>query len=94
MPSTLTSERLVLRPLELADADDLYDFYRRPDAMRFVDVPPHTSPAQTREVVDYKYNGPSTTWTVRTAADGPALGFVEYIGNAGVPGMGYMLHPD
>ena len=94
MPSTLTSERLILRPLELADADDLYDLYRRPEAMRFVDIPPHTSPAQTGKLVESRCDGPSTTWTLRTAADGPALGFVEYIGNAGVPGMGYMLNPD
>ena len=94
MPLTLTSERLILRPVELADVDDLYDFYRRPDAMRFMDTPPHTSPEQTRKRVDAMCNGPGTTWTVRTDADGPALGFVDYVGNSGVPGMGYMLHPD
>lgn len=94
MSTTLTSERLILRPVELADVDDLYDFYRRPDAMRFMDTPPHTSPEQTRKRVDAMCNGPGTTWTVRTDEDGPALGFVDYVGNSGVPGMGYMLHPD
>ena len=94
MPSTLTSERLILRPIEPADADDFFDFYRRPDAMRYMDTPPHKSLAETQKLVDYKYNGPSTTWALRTVADGPALGFVEHVGNIGVPGMGYMLHPD
>ena len=94
MSSTLTSERLILRPLALADADDLYDVYRRREAMRFMDTPPHRSAADTREMIDGMLGGPGTTWSLRAAADSPALGFVEYIGNAGVPGMGYMLHPD
>ena len=94
MPSTLTTERLILQPLTAADADDLYDAFRRPEAMRFMDDHLHTSAAETRKMVDGMLSGPGTIWTIRTAADGPALGFVEYIGNAGVPGMGYMLHPD
>ena len=94
MPSTLTTERLILQPLTAADADDLYDAFRRPEAMRFMDDPLHTSAAETRKMVDGMLSGPGTVWTVRTAADGPALGFVDYIGNAGVPGMGYFLHPD
>ena len=94
MPSTLTSKRLIIRPLAVADADDLFDVYRRPEAMRFMDTPPHSSPAETRQQIERMRSGPGTIWTLRTAADGPALGFVDYIGNAGVPGMGYMLHPD
>ena len=94
MPSTLTTERLILQPLTAADADDLYDAFRRPEAMHFMDDPLHTSTAETRKMVDGMLSGPGTIWTIRTAAEGPALGFVDYIGNAGVPGMGYMLHPD
>lgn len=94
MQSTLRTERLILRPLEVADADGLYDIYRRPEAMRFMDEAPHSSAAETRQMVGGMLNGPGTVWTVRTAADGPALGYVDYIGNSGVPGMGYMLHPD
>ncbi len=92
--ASLTSERLILRPLAVTDADDLFAMYSRPEAMRFMDTPLHTSPAETRQQIEQRRGGPSTTWTLRVAADGPALGFVEYIGNAGVPGMGYMLHPD
>ena len=94
MTTTLTTERLVLRPLEIGDVDDLFDMYSRSDAMRFMDSPPHTSAAETKEMVEGWLDSPSTVWILRTAADGPALGFVDYIGNSGVPGMGYMLHPE
>ena len=93
MPSTLTTERLILQPLTAADADDLYDAFRRPEAMHFMDDPLHTSTAETRKMVDGMLSGPGTIWTIRTAAEGPALGFVDYIGNAGVPGDGLHAAP-
>ncbi len=94
MQATLTTERLVLRPLAASDAEDLYDVYRRPEAMQFMNEPAHSSAVETVKMVEGMLTGPGTVWTVRTAEDGPALGFVDYIGNAGVPGMGYMLHPE
>ena len=94
MASTLTTQRLILRPLAITDAQDLYDIYRRPEAMRFMNEPAHSSPEETRKMVEGMLSGPGTIWTLRTAEDGPALGYVDYIGNAGVPGMGYMLHPE
>ena len=94
MHSTLKTERLILRPLAADDAEDLFDAYRRPEAMQFMDDAAHSSAAETKKMVEGMLDGPGTVWTLRTAEDGPALGYVDYIGNAGVPGMGYFLHPD
>ena len=94
MQATLTTERLVLRPLAASDAEDLHDVYRRPEAMQFMDESAHSSASETVKMVEGMLTGSGTVWTVRTAEDGPALGFVDYIGNSGVPGMGYMLHPE
>lgn len=94
MTPTLRTERLILQPLEIGHVDDLFDMYRRPDAMRFMDGSPHTTVAETKAIVEGWLDSPGTVWMLHETADGPGLGFVDYIGNSGVPGMGYMLHPD
>ena len=46
---TLETERLVLRPLRISDARDLYAYARDPEVSRYVLWSPHTSLAQSRQ---------------------------------------------
>lgn len=91
---TLSTERLVLQPLGTEHAPDLFHLFSHPDAMRFMDTPPHATLADTRAKVAEMARDPACYWALRTPEEGRAIGFVGYLGNAGVPGMGYMLHPD
>ncbi|MEM7535484.1 MAG: GNAT family N-acetyltransferase [Chloroflexota bacterium] len=94
----IKTERLVLRPLVRTDAEDLHVFYSHPEAMRFMDSPPHTTLAQTKEKLAQELSHSTFKWAICLSEDteegGPAIGMVGYIGNPGIPGMGYYLHPD
>lgn len=91
---TLTTERLVLQPLDTAHAPDLFHVFSHPEAMRFMDTPPHASVDNTRTKLAEMAAEPACYWAVCLLETGRAVGFVGYLGNPGVPGMGYMLHPD
>ena len=90
----INTDRLWLRPLNIGDTADLHQVYRHPEAMRFWDFPPHTDIAQTRILIESKLAGPGDTWTIYLKDGERGIGHVEYIGNPGVPGMGYILYPN
>jgi RimJ/RimL family protein N-acetyltransferase/uncharacterized glyoxalase superfamily protein PhnB len=91
----LVSERLILRPLNVEDAADLHPIYSDSESMRFWDHPPHLAVTETsariaREIAPER----SCWWTIWHTRDNRAIGVVGYLGNPGVPGMGYILHRD
>lgn len=94
---TLTTERLILRPLHVDDAAELHPIYSDAETMRFWDHPRHADIAKTRAVIAREIEPVSACWwTLRrkdhaSIADGAAIGMVGYLGNPGVPGMGYIL---
>jgi RimJ/RimL family protein N-acetyltransferase/catechol 2,3-dioxygenase-like lactoylglutathione lyase family enzyme len=93
-PQTLSTERLQLTPLDPDDAQDLFAVYSHPEAMRYWDSPPHESVDQTKATILREISPTDSCWWAVREADGPAIGVVGYLGNPGVPGMGYILHPD
>ncbi len=53
---TLTTERLLLRPLCLADAEDVYAYACDPEVSRTTTWPPHQSIDETREYIDWAFH--------------------------------------
>ena len=88
------TDRLQLHPLELNDAQELFAVYSHPEAMRYWDSPPHKSLETTRTMIAREIGPASSCWWTLREPGGPAIGVVGYLGNPGVPGLGYILHPD
>ncbi|GKY88974.1 GNAT family N-acetyltransferase [Sinisalibacter aestuarii] len=88
----IRTERLLLRPVEERDLDDLFAVYSNPQAMRYWSRPPHES----REVTQARMQG------LRASLAETGSEFVidrggRVIGRAGVwriAEIGYILHPD
>jgi [ribosomal protein S5]-alanine N-acetyltransferase len=87
------TERLILRPLAPEHAAALHEFHADVEAMRFWHSPPHRHLDETRAMIDALIAGTERTWVLLPRGGGDAIGLVYYLGNVGVPGMGYMLHP-
>lgn len=88
----IRTERLLLRPVEDRDLDDLFAIHSRPEAMRYWLTPPHENREVTRAIMD--------RLRVSLAETGAEF-VIEFenrvIGRAGVwriAEIGYMLHPD
>ncbi len=90
----IKTDRLILRPLTLSDADELYLVYSNVEAMRYWDTPPHGSVSDTRAMIDTMRHEKACWWTIGRQQHNRAIGAVGYLGNLGVPGMEYILHPD
>lgn len=89
--TTLTTERLILRPARWDDLDALHAIFTQPVAMRFWSRPPHTDLDQTREWLGSMIDSP---------ADQSEDFIVELegrtIGKAGfhrLPEIGFILDP-
>lgn len=85
---------MVLRPLAISDAADLFAVYSHPDAMQYWHTPAHASIEDTHVLLQHELDGPAIQWVVCLPVTGQAIGVLGYLGTQGVPGMGYILHPD
>lgn len=92
MSGVLQTGRLMLRPLTKEDGDDLFDAFRDSETMRFMDSPPHRTAEETVAHLARMISPQSCWWAITTRGTQQVIGFVGYLGNAGVPGMGYFLH--
>ena len=74
----LETERLQLRPLELADADKLFPLLNDPEVMAHWDVPEIDDPDLGRAIVEGQVNdaasGRAFHWTIRTLGGGEFIG--------------------
>ncbi len=56
----LETERLILRPWEEADAEELYKYAKDPDVGPIAGWPPHTSVENSREIIKNVLSAPET----------------------------------
>jgi RimJ/RimL family protein N-acetyltransferase/catechol 2,3-dioxygenase-like lactoylglutathione lyase family enzyme len=92
---TLTTERLVLRPLTTDDAADLFCVFGDDEVMRYWVSFPHASVERTREEIE-RITSPAKAmqWAICLKDDLRAAGVIGFLGNEGVPGIGYILRRD
>jgi RimJ/RimL family protein N-acetyltransferase len=81
-PPTLTSARLVLRPLRASDGEALFAVFSDPVAMRWWSSPPHGSPHMTEEMVELAAQsfraGDGIEWAITLGRDERAVGKIAH----------------
>jgi RimJ/RimL family protein N-acetyltransferase/predicted enzyme related to lactoylglutathione lyase len=88
----LSSAGLSLSTLRVSDARDLFEVFRDAETVRYWPERPHEDIEETERSIGRTVAGDAHWWTIRESADGPAMGMVGFLDNAGAPGMGYILH--
>jgi ribosomal-protein-alanine N-acetyltransferase len=102
---TLETDRLILRGMQVSDAEDMYAYARRPSVTQYLTWNPHTDLAETREYLTYvgqRYRtGDFYDWAVVDKESGRGEG--RMIGTCGFTSfncphdsaeIGYVLNPD
>lgn len=88
----LTTPRLVLRPFDPSDAEDLFAVFGNATAMRYWSTLPHASVADTARMIDRTLAGdPGSHAEFAIEHEGKVIGKV---GLWQMPEIGYILHPD
>lgn len=92
----LQTARLILRPLTLDDAAAIFVAFQDAETMRFMEQPIHLTVAQTYAHLTNMLTAESCWWALvrKDTDDESAIGYVGYLGNTAVPGMGYLLRRD
>ena len=98
---TLETERLILRPMLVSDADDMYDYASREEVTRYLLWSPHTSKKNTQDFLRYirtSYGlGDFYDWAVVEKESGRMIGtcgFTRFDFPHNVCEIGYVLNPD
>ena len=97
---TLETERLILRGLRVSDAEDMYDYARRPSVTQYLSWNPHTDIGETREYLTYvgqRYRtGDFYDWGVVDKESGRMIGkcgFTSFDHPNDSAEIGYVLNP-
>ena len=97
----LETERLILRPMRVSDAPDMFDYAKRPDVTRYLLWSPHRDLAYTKRYLEYlagRYRlGMHYEWALIHKGDGRMIGTcgfanIDCTHNSGE--LGYVLNPD
>ena len=98
---TLECENIILRPMRVSDAEDMYDYAKRPDLTRYLLWSPHPSVAYSKEFLKFvvkRYRaGDFFDWGVEEKSSGRMIGtcgFTSIDLENGVGEIGYVINPD
>lgn len=79
----LQTARLLLRPLRLSDAADMFEYASDPEVARYVFWPPHPSIVATREFLNQQVqlseHGELTSWAVEHVNDNKMIGMCGFV---------------
>ena len=96
----LETERLLLRPVEIDDAKDMYDYASKDEVVNFVRFPKHKSVEDSKETIKkYFLNRPSKSWPEAFAIilkeNNEMIGTCDFwpTDEEGCFEMGYVLNP-
>lgn len=82
-PPTMRTSRLILRPVRMSDAQDLYEYSRDPEVARHVLWDAHTSIHQTRQYIRFllrQYrNGSPGTLVIALRDTGKVIGTIGFM---------------
>ena len=90
----IKTERLILEPVKIYHTADLFQIFSHPEAMTFWDTPQHESATDTGEMIESFMQPDASWWSIFLPEADRVIGLVGYLGNPGIPGMGYILHPN
>jgi [ribosomal protein S5]-alanine N-acetyltransferase len=80
--TTITTQRLVLRPLTADDAEALHPGYSDPDVLRYWHQLPTTSLEETRALVRSEADGGEAVFAIRLEDNGKAVGWCGFVSHA------------
>lgn len=72
----LETERLILRPWEDSDAENLYEYAKDPEVGPVAGWPPHKSVDESRNIIKTVFSA-SEAYAICLKADGKAIGAIE-----------------
>lgn len=77
-PPRIETERLVLRPLEMADAESIYEYGSDPEVTKYVIFETHRSIEDTygflREAIQWREEGSNAVWGMTLRTNGKLIG--------------------
>lgn len=98
---TLATQRLILRPLQVGDCFDMYDYAKRAEVTKYLTWSPHVDLEHTKEYLKYikkHYRlGDFYDWAVVVADENRMIGtcgFTRFHFEHDSAEIGYVLHPD
>jgi len=95
MNPIMETSRLRLRPLKIEDAVDLFPVFQNPEAIKYWPTEIHHQPGETSKVLaDLLLPENACWWAVCLRGTDTVVGFVGFLRNDGIPGIGYILQRD